>query len=565
MSPPEPIAENRPGLLLGPVLRHVGETDATIWVKLARPGTVRILDTETRTWSAGGHHFAMVIIEGLPRGASTEYQVELDGEVVWPPRHDDWPAPVIRTLGGGNEIRIAFGSCRYARADAVEDDNKFAPDSLVTLSRQLRRTPIDEWPHAMVMLGDQVYADETSEQVQDRLRQRRDVQHGAGLQVADFEEYTWLYDESWTDPDVRWLLSVLPSSMIFDDHDVRDDWNTSRSWREDMAREDWWPERIIGGLASYWIYQHLGNLSPAGLRESELFTAVTEHDGDVLPLLRDFAKRADRETDGAKGTRWSYCRDLGDVRLVMIDSRCGRLLDEKRSMVSHDEFEWISQQVTGDYDHLLVGTSLPWLLPRALHDLEAWNEKLASGARGARRAKWSESLRRAADLEHWAAFQESFDALGDLIQQVANGDRGNQPPASVCVLSGDVHHAYVARARFEPPTKAPVYQLTCSPLHNYVPTAMKGAFRLAWSRAAERTVRRVLALAGPVPQPSFGWTCEAGPFFGNELMTFTASSRDAQVEVARTTGTAEQPEFEAVARVGLSGGPNRSCPSFSRP
>src|SRR4051794_39632330 len=108
MSQAQPHGGSRTGLLLGPVLRHVGETDATIWVKVARPGVVRILDTEARTWSAGGHHFAILIVEDLPRGASTEYHVELDGEVVWPPPDDGWPAPVIRTLGDGSEIRVAF-------------------------------------------------------------------------------------------------------------------------------------------------------------------------------------------------------------------------------------------------------------------------------------------------------------------------------------------------------------------------------------------------------------------------------------------------------------------------
>ena len=39
----------------------------------------------------------------------------------------------------------------------------------------------------------------------------------AGREIADFEEYTWLYEESWGDPAIRWLLSSLPSAMIFDE------------------------------------------------------------------------------------------------------------------------------------------------------------------------------------------------------------------------------------------------------------------------------------------------------------------------------------------------------------
>ena len=53
--------------------------------------------------------------------------------------------------------------------------------------------PEDQWPNALVMLGDQVYADETSPATQQRIRERRDITTGSREQVADFEEYTWLY------------------------------------------------------------------------------------------------------------------------------------------------------------------------------------------------------------------------------------------------------------------------------------------------------------------------------------------------------------------------------------
>ena len=45
----------------------------------------------------------------------------------------------------------------------------------------------------------------------------------------NFEEYTRLYWEAWGDPTIRWLLSNVSTSMIIDDHDIRDDWNISRA------------------------------------------------------------------------------------------------------------------------------------------------------------------------------------------------------------------------------------------------------------------------------------------------------------------------------------------------
>jgi hypothetical protein len=541
-----------PRLLIGPVLRHVGKTDATVFVETDEACEVKILGARERTWLAGGHHYALVTVDGLEPATSHPYEVHLDGETVWPPLDSSRPPSRIRTLGDDGEIRLAFGSCRHSRAASKIDDKHFDPDSLAAYARELTTQDESTWPNGILMLGDQVYADETTEATQRRIRAKRAItEDGPGTEVADFEEYTWLYLESWTDPDVRWLMSTVGSSMIFDDHDVRDDWNTSHEWREEMQQTSWWHDRIVGGLSTYWIYQHLGNLGPDELRENELYQKVRTHGADVAPLLGEFAAHADAEADGAKGTRWSYRRDFGRVRLLMIDSRCGRILaDRQRSMVSKDEFAWIEKQTDGDYDHLLIGTSLPWLLGRALHDVEAWDEMLCDGRRGKRLARFGEWLRRAADLEHWASFRKSFEALGELIAAVG---RRPDAPATICVLSGDVHHAYAAEVQFPEPTRSRVYQLTCSPLHNYVPFFMKIAFRIFWSRFVERTLHLLLAVVARVPKPSFTWSRLDGPFFGNELAEFIAHGRQAETRLRKSASTKDAAQLDDVARLDLAG------------
>jgi hypothetical protein len=543
-----------PRLLIGPVLRHVGTTDATVWLETDQPCEVEVLGHREHTWTVAGHHYALVIIDDLEPGTITPYEVRLDGEPAWPPLRADRPRSVIRTQGGGRPLRIAFGSCRYGRAAGKLADAHFDPDALAAFARRMVREDPADWPDAMLMVGDQVYADETSEATQRRIRARRDITKGSRDQVADYEEYTWLYLESWTDPDVRWLFSTVPISMIFDDHDIRDDWNTSHEWREDMRKLEWWPERIIGGLSSYWVYQHLGNLSPAELAENELFQKVRSSPDDAEPLLREFAAAADEEADGGRPARWSFCRDFGATRLLVIDSRCGRILaDGRRSMVSEEEFAWIVDRTAGDFDHLLIGTSLPWLLARALHDLEAWNEQLAGGARGRFRARWSEKLRRAADLEHWAAFRESFEALADLVRSIARGERaGRAAPASICILSGDVHHAYAAEAFYDEALTSRVFQLTCSPLHNFVPNAMKATFRIAWSPVARRFTRRLLRLAGPVPEPSLTWRRRCGPFFGNEIATLLLDGRRGEFVLEHSAPPGDPAEILEVARLPLA-------------
>jgi hypothetical protein len=52
-------------LVLGPVLRHVGDTTAAVWVQVERPATITVLGCSTRTFEVAGHHYALVSVTGL--------------------------------------------------------------------------------------------------------------------------------------------------------------------------------------------------------------------------------------------------------------------------------------------------------------------------------------------------------------------------------------------------------------------------------------------------------------------------------------------------------------------
>src|SRR5918997_2551767 len=442
-------------LVLGPLLRYTGAHDATVWVETDAACEVGIMvdgsSHRSRTFSVEDHHYALVRITGLEPGSSYKYSVALDEEKIWRREDDPFPPPVIRTIKPDGKLTLAFGSCRVSVPHEPPYTKKrgtfgrgrgggFERDALYALALRMRREPEETWPEALLLLGDQIYADEVSAGTRDFIRSRRGPEEPPGEQVKDFEEYTRLYWDAWKDPAIRWLLSTVPSAMIFDDHEVSDDWNISESWLEETRTHPWWNAQIIGAHASYWIYQHLGNLSPEELENNELFEEVQRSD-DAWPLLREFAYRAHR-TSG--GTRWSFHRDFGRVRLIMMDSRGGRVLEEgRRSMVDDEEWAWIEDRANGDFDHILLGTSLPVLLGPGMHHLQAWNEAVCAGAWGEGMKGWGERIRRSQDLDQWASFHGSFAALADLIRRVG---AESQPPASITVLSGDVHHGYLAEA-----------------------------------------------------------------------------------------------------------------------
>ncbi|MFI1836547.1 alkaline phosphatase D family protein [Streptomyces olivaceoviridis] len=522
-------------LRLGPLLRYTDGSRATVWVETSGPCTARVRCSDgaggtAATFQVAGHHYALVTVTGLQPGTAPSYEVFLDDTPVWPLPDSRFPPSVIRTPGAGDAVRVTFGSCRWA-APPADGKDPVGPDALDTLARRLSADPGAERPDVLLLLGDQIYADETSEETRRWLAGRRNLDEPPGGQVADYEEYCHLYYESWLDPEVRWLLSTVPSFMIFDDHDIVDDWNTSASWLADMRATDWWQERLLSGLMSYWVHQHLGNLSPAELDDDPTWAAVRATP-DGTKALRALAEQADADSSTV---RFSYRRDFGRVRVVMVDSRAARVLEEgRRSMLDPGEADWLRAQVLdgeGAYDHLLIGTSLPWLLPHLVHDTEGWDAALCAGERGDRWARFGEWLRRGADLEHWAAFPRSFADLAGLIADVAAAPGA---PASVCVLSGDVHHGYIAEATWRSgDLGVPVVQLTCSPVHNSVPAAMRIGFRVGWSAPA-RFLGRLLARHGRTPRPPVRWRKRGGPWFGNQLMTLTLSGRSAHLRLERT-------------------------------
>ena len=521
-------------LVVGPLLRWVGEDAATIWVETDAACEVEVLGAREATFHVEGHHYAVVCVEGLEPGAETPYEVALDGERRWPPEGSPFPPSVICTPTPGTGLRLAFGSCRVALPSTPPhtlpaDEGGKGWDALAAVARRMLDVPAER-PDCLVLLGDQVYADEGSPQAREFYRSRRDTDVPPGLEAADFEEYTRLYWEAWQDPLIRWLLSTVPSAMIFDDHEIHDDWNTSEAWIREMWRQPWWEERIVGGYISYWIYQHVGNLSPRERDADPLWRRVRGAD-DAGPALREMAATSARTPDGG---RWSFHRDFGRTRLVMIDTRGGRhFADGRRRMVDEEEWAWIDDHMRGDVDHLVVGASLPVFLLPALQDLEMWNEAVTAGAWTPAFSPVGEKIRRALDLEHWAAFGESLVGLVETLRSVGAGERG-AAPASVVVLSGDVHHAYLAEVAH--PRSAGVdsrtWQAVCSPLRNPLNAKERRVIRFAGTRAA-RALGRTLVRLARVRRPPARWRVTDGPVFGNQIGTLDIDGRSVVVRIER--------------------------------
>jgi hypothetical protein len=537
------------------MLRHVSETEATVWAEADRSCEVDILGRRARTFEVDGHHYALVVIDRLAPGSEQEYQVALDGTVCWPPPESRFPPSVLRTLSPDRPVRLAFGSCRVteialgnldrnarrrraasaSQASASPDADE-GTDALAAAAAVLAAGPSSGWPDVLLMIGDQVYADEPGPATRRFIARHRAAHPAADgappSEVADFAEYCALYHEAWSDPGVRWLFSVLPTAMIFDDHDIRDDWNISAAWRRDLAARPWWRRRIESAYQSYWVYQHLGNLSPAELASDETWGKVAQR-GNATDAMADLARRADQRD---AGVRWSVARSFGQhrVRVVLLDSRSHRVVDDgPRLMADEAEWHWLTEAVSGDWQHVVIATSVPPLLPRGIHCLEAWTERICGGAWGRRAVRFGERLRRDFDLEHWPAFGASFARLEQLLTGLAAGRLsadGTPPPATVTLISGDIHHSYLAAVDLPPaPTRSSaVYEAVCSPFHQAMPPKMRFAQRLASTRLSGLISTPVAALAG-ARAPGISWRITAGPWFANMIAELEFDGRTARI------------------------------------
>ncbi len=426
-------------LVLGPLLRYVSETEATVWVETeralrgrgARPQRADLLGRRATTtrWSGS---------RALSRAASTSTRSRSTGSAAWPPRRlttcrrarSAPSAPARRSTSASAPAGLPLPhEPPYTQTKDEDPRGLRARRPPRPRHARWRAGSASEWPELLFLLGDQVYVDEGSPRTRERIRappRHREAARRGGDRLRGV--HLALRGELERPADPLAVLDRLDLDGLGRPRHERRLEHLALLARGD-GRKEWWHERAVDGIASYWIYQHLGNLSPRELDENELYAKVRGNP-DATGCCASWAKEIDTT---AAGTRWSFCRDFDGVRAIFIDSRAARVLtrgpalDVRRRRV----WDWIVDHASGDFDHLLLATTVPVpALPRLPppRGLERARSATAPGA-GRSRAR-SEQLRRAVDFDHWASFQYSFRRLRELLEEVGSGRRG-KPPASI--------------------------------------------------------------------------------------------------------------------------------------
>jgi hypothetical protein len=135
----------------------------------------------------------------------------------------------------------------------------------------------------------------------------------------------------------------------------------------------------------------------------------------------------------------------------------------------------------------------------------------------------------------------------DLIGAVSTGKRGG-PPATVLVLSGDVHHGYLAEATFAGGVHSCVYQAVCSPLRNALPGEKSRLQSRAWTKPAAFGGRILATLAGVEHEPLTWHLTHDAPLFENQVATLEIENRSATITFEGAILKEEEPGLKKLYR-----------------
>ncbi|MEZ4431806.1 MAG: hypothetical protein R3F65_05290 [bacterium] len=264
-------------------------------------------------WGAGYGYELEFSVGGQTRGLRDDgvlvaryAEASLEEQLVY--RAGDRPGFVLPAAEVG-ALRIVHGSCR--KLHGAGHDALAHVDHLiglaVTRDRRPGLTAAVARPQLLCLTGDQIYADDVHTSLLRRLQvyAALDLDGAEGVEIADlwpgrraaalagagltsgamgshlvgFAEFVAMYVFAWSPvpwglfekvpddlaaafdalPRVRRALANVSSLMVFDDHEVTDDWNIRRAWFEAVMGGGYGRRVVRNGLLAYAVFQHWGN------------------------------------------------------------------------------------------------------------------------------------------------------------------------------------------------------------------------------------------------------------------------------------------------------------------
>ena len=247
-------------------------------------------------------------------------------------------------------------------------------------------------------------------------------------------------------------MAHLPCLMIFDDHDITDDWNLSAQW-EETAYGHPFSKRIIGNaLLAYMLCQGWGNNPDAFggmLEKTRLLSASGQDpylDSDVQDSLID---------ELLSFQKWHYVLPTRPA-VVVLDTRTRRWRSEMTLKQPSGLLDWEAlselQQELLDHPSAIIVSPAPIFGVKLIETVQ-------------RVFSWC-GYPLLVDAENWMAHRGAA-------QVILNIFRHSRTPGNYVVLSGDVHYSFVYEVLIRHRKAGPrIWQITSSGIKNEFPPAL---------------------------------------------------------------------------------------------
>ncbi|MCK9394468.1 MAG: hypothetical protein M0Q44_02630 [Methylobacter sp.] len=332
-------------------------------------------------------------------------------------------------------------------------------------------------------------------------------------------------------PKVRRLLANIPTYMIFDDHDVTDDWNITGHWYDQVRSSPLGRRVVSNALAAYWAFQGWGN-DPDNF-DPDMIGSITRHLNST-EYDPDGAERYDLMTWKHRGWGFSIATD---PPIIAMDSRTQRQPDNAyypprlmdRYALDWLRVEWSKlktcKKSCHDSAHTIGKDTCPILIAttpvfgfsplehivRLLLWVVSYVENM-SGVKLVEKLFGAEGFLATGivnilDAEAWT---ENLDGFTDLLNTVEH-----KMGIEKCVfLSGDVHYSFSVKASYQSADYNGIqqtlecYQLTSSSLRNEPDDSQKKALDDLERFAAHKTLWQRFKHQFRYLQAIRGWQAE---------------------------------------------------------
>lgn len=303
-----------------------------------------------------------------------------------------------------------------------------------------------------------------------------------GRQLTPAEQQQWRDESIIIDdfiaglPQVQRLFAHIPTYMIFDDHDVTDDWNLTVGWEHAVDQNQFATQVIGNGLAAYWMCQGWGNAPENFNRDfmeqtKQLFSELVSQDVDLSDPREqtvELAETTETVTGHLEPTRHKQYIDMLDrfeewhytintsPKVIVLDTRTRRWRSESRMNKPSGLMDWEAltefQHQLINQDKVVIVSAAPMFGVKFIETLQKMMTTLGKPL--------------VIDAENWMAHPGSANTLISIFTHT-------KTPTNFVVLSGDVHYSFAYDIKLRYRRNSPnIYQITCSGIKNQFPAPL---------------------------------------------------------------------------------------------